>query len=103
MLKLELETVEEADKALERGLVLFSMHISLDQMERDEFVNILTCFKCYQMDDHTTKNCKETKTLCSECGGERTSGWSVEVKQKNVSTSRKRTGRLQWHTLSREN
>ena len=49
---------------------MFHMMITPDQMARDDFINILTCFKCYAMESHPTKNCQETKILCSECGQE---------------------------------
>ena len=70
VLKIEFGTVEAADKALEKGILMFHMMVAPDQMARDEFISILTCFKCYALEDHATKNCKETKTMCSECAQE---------------------------------
>ena len=49
---------------------MFHMLVTPDQMARDDFINILTCFKCYALESHPTKNCQETKILCSECGQE---------------------------------
>ena len=70
VMKLEFQTVEEAERALERGLLLFNMHVSSEQISRDEFVNVLTCFRCCWYDDHPTKSCTETKIICSECSEE---------------------------------
>ena len=62
--------MEAADIALEKGILMFYMMIKPDQMTRDEFFNILTCFKCYPMEDRPTKNCQERRILCSECAQE---------------------------------
>ena len=44
------------------------MNITPDQIEREEFTNVPTCFKCYKLNDHPTKDCCEvTTTRCSEC------------------------------------
>ena len=66
-LKVEFGSVEAADMALERGILMFHMMVTPEQMTRDEFINILTCFRCYAMESHPTKNCTETKVICSEC------------------------------------
>ena len=70
VLKLEFQTVEEAERVLERGLLLFNMQVSSEQISRDEFVNVLTCFKCYRYEDPPTKSCTETRIICSECSEE---------------------------------
>ena len=70
VLKIEFPTIEAANMALEKGVLLFHMHVTPEQISRDEFISILTCFKCYKMEDHPTKNCRETKDLCSECAEE---------------------------------
>ena len=44
VLKFEFQNVEAVNRALENGLLMFHMFVSPDQITRDEFVNILTCF-----------------------------------------------------------
>ena len=70
VLKIEFSTVEAADKALEKGILMFHMMVTPEQMARDEFINILTCFKYYALENHPTKSCTETRTLCPECAQE---------------------------------
>ena len=57
-----------AQKAQEQGLVCFNMRISPEQIQRETFVNIMICFKCYEMETHVTSNClKKDHKICSEC------------------------------------
>ena len=111
ILKLEFGTMEEANRALEGGILMFCMMVAPDQMTRDEFINILTCFKCYRMEDHPTKECKETVVKCSECsesghrlsectnpvkrclncqGGHRTLAMACPVKKDHINKKKKR-------------
>ena len=46
---------------------MFYMFVSPSQISADDFINILTCFKCYAFEDHPTKECQVTDTRCSEC------------------------------------
>ena len=55
VIKVEFGSMEEAEKALEQGLLLIYMHVAPDQMTRDEFVDLLTCFSCCKYEDHPTK------------------------------------------------
>ena len=38
-----------------------------EQIICDEFINVLTCFKCYKYDDQPTKYCEGITLKCSEC------------------------------------
>ena len=67
ILKVEFETIEAAEKAQSGGLNMFYMFVSPSQISADDFINILTCFKCYAFEDHPTKECQVTDTRCSEC------------------------------------
>ena len=67
VIKVEFGSVEAADKAVSEGLLLFHMHVAPDQISRDEFISLLTCFYCYKYEDHTTKNCVIQEIRCSEC------------------------------------
>ena len=70
VMKLEFQTVEEADRIFEKGPMLFHMYVTADQITREEFYNVQACFKCYKYESHTTRDCRETITRCSECAEE---------------------------------
>lgn len=61
-----------ASKATEHGLKLFSMKIPHYQIQQDKFYHIQTCFRCYMIESHTTKDCTKHKEykICSECAEE---------------------------------
>lgn len=56
-------------RALSQGIYLFGLSISPANMSQEEFINILTCFKCYKWNDHATSNCKKDASfvVCSLC------------------------------------
>ena len=55
------------EKALEKGLLCCNMSVTPDQINRENYIEIVTCFKCYKYNDHTTRECKKPTTLCSCC------------------------------------
>ena len=60
-----------ASKALEQGLVCFNVRISPAQIQKEVFTNLLICFKCYEMESHTTADCpNSSRVVCSECGSQ---------------------------------
>lgn len=69
IIKVTFNETQKAIKALDNGLKMFSMKIAKYDMKQASFTSILTCFKCYQMEDHTTAQCKVDKSykVCSEC------------------------------------
>lgn len=84
LLKIQFEEIKMAQKALE-GIKLFHLCISSQQIEAEKYINITTCFKCYALDAHLTKNCPKPKDykICSECS-------STEHIWKNCSTQTKK-------------
>lgn len=70
IMKVTFEETNRAKKAQEQGLKLFSMKIPNYDIRQDEYINILTCMRCYQMEDHSTAQCELDKSykMCSECG-----------------------------------
>lgn len=57
------------EKAKQQGILAYNLAISPDQIEQEEYIQITTCYKCYEMDDHLTHECPHSKlTTCSECG-----------------------------------
>lgn len=69
LIKLRLEETSMVERAQRQGILAFNMAISPSQIETEEYVNVLTCYKCYQLEDHVTKDCPHKDLIiCSECG-----------------------------------
>ena len=56
-LKITFETVHMADKSIDDGLFLFYLHVPSTNITRDSFIRLNTCFICYKVDNHPTKEC----------------------------------------------
>lgn len=71
VIKIRFTETNITDKVLDKGFLAFKMSVIPEHITREKFVSLLTCFTCYQMEDHATKDCplKDTK-LCSECAEE---------------------------------
>lgn len=68
LLKIRLIESTMVQKALQNGILAFNMAIAAHQIEEEEYVNIISCLKCYQLEDHQTWNCPYTNIIiCSEC------------------------------------
>lgn len=59
-----------AKKAQTNGLLLFSMSIPPNQIQEETYIHIITCMRCYALEDHHTSQCQKPKEykICSECG-----------------------------------
>lgn len=71
-LKVTFTQTQTAIKATNSGLVLFNVSITPAQVKQEEYIPIMTCTRCYQVEDHTTNNCPKDANfkICSECGEE---------------------------------
>lgn len=69
VMKVTFNETKKAKKALEIGMKMFSMKIPHYDIKQDIHHNILTCLRCYTLEDHTTAQCDLDKThkVCSEC------------------------------------
>lgn len=56
-----------ASKILETGLSIFNTRIPPYNCEMEEFTHLLICYRCYQIENHPTSECKSPTTVCSEC------------------------------------
>ena len=66
---MECGSVAEAERVLSEGLLCFYIRISPNQIQREDYTNLLMCFNCYY-ENHITSNCPHKKNInwCSECG-----------------------------------
>lgn len=71
VVKIRFTETAMADRAITHGFLGFNLSITPDQVKREKCVNLLTCFNCYEYENHTTNDCpnKEVKQ-CSECAEE---------------------------------
>lgn len=68
MLKLRFVDMKMVEKAKQHGLLAYNMAISTHQIEQEEYIHITTCYKCYELEDHETKDCPYNDLIiCSEC------------------------------------
>lgn len=57
-----------AQRATEDGILAFNTRIAGEQIEREPYINILMCFKCFALESHITKKCpSREEKICSEC------------------------------------
>jgi len=68
ILKIRFESTQMAKRALENGLLILFQFMPPRFVERDIFINLVPCYRCYKY-DHLVKDRKETDTYkaCSEC------------------------------------
>ena len=69
---LKIETIDSqmSDRVQSEGLQMFNTRINPFQIEQERPQEILICFKFYKMEEHSTRNCPSTRTVCSECAEE---------------------------------
>ena len=44
-------------KSCESGLIMFYLYIPPSEVERVEYVELLTCYRCYSVNEHFARNC----------------------------------------------
>lgn len=68
-IKVTFKQVAQAEKASETGLKLFYLSIPHHQIEQEQFTPIITCYRCYAVEDHVAKDCPKPKEykVCSLC------------------------------------
>ena len=69
LFKIEFVSVAMTDRALQEGLLCFFTRLAPSQMERETYISLQMCFKCYKYENHNTDKCPEGDIKwCSECG-----------------------------------
>jgi len=68
-LKLTFLTLEMASRVINKGLKMFHYSVPPSNVERDIFIKLDTCFKCYEVDSHLIAECPKAADykICSEC------------------------------------
>ena len=73
IIKITLETLEMVNKVLEHGLRLFYVSLPPHSIEVDCFIDLIMCFKCYEIDNHFTSSCPKDPDykICSICSSKK--------------------------------
>ena len=68
LMKLVCANVRTANEIVDKGLIIFNQRFAGKSLEKEIYINITPCLKCYKY-DHVTKKCKthEGYKICSEC------------------------------------
>ena len=68
-IKLVCSSNEVATKALDSGVRLFNLSIPSTNIVQEKFVNLMTCYKCYAVEEHQASSCNRSKEykVCSVC------------------------------------
>lgn len=71
-IKITFQQTTTTEKTVNSGLLMFSMFIPTTQIKQEEFINITTCLRCYELEKHYTNQCTKPKDykICSECRAE---------------------------------
>ena len=70
LMKIVCKSPSVADQIAENGITIFSQRFDGRSLEREVYINVTPCMRCYKY-DHFTKKCKapESYKICSECAG----------------------------------
>ena len=68
LMKIICKSPSVAEQMAENGITIFSQRFDRRSLEREVYINITPCMRCYKY-DHFTKKCKapESYKICSEC------------------------------------
>ena len=61
-IKLVLKTKRMADQTITSGLRLFYISHPPHKIEREHYIDVLMCYRCYKLDQHSTRECDKPQT-----------------------------------------
>lgn len=69
IIKIQWKQASEAQTAIERGILAYSMRIP-EYNIRADYISIITCLRCYAINSHLTSSCPMDRNykICTECG-----------------------------------
>ncbi len=82
--KITFETSDMAKKATESGLLMFCMSIPPSQVHQEEYIELITCNRCYAVEDHVTRLCNKSQgySVCSNCAREGHQHWECRTQER---------------------
>ena len=60
--KIEMQTTEQAQHALQNGLLCYNTKISPSQIEKEDYADLQICLTCYKYESHSTKKTAQHHT-----------------------------------------
>ena len=67
-LKIVTQNSQMADRICNEGLYLFFFHVPSHSINKDIYVKLINCYKCFAIDQHTTSACPNSSVkICSKC------------------------------------
>lgn len=68
-LKVVFSSTDMSKRCASGGILLFHLHVPSCDIFREQFHHILTCYRCYKFDHHSTFQCPNPKSyvICSIC------------------------------------
>ena len=67
IIKVVCEDTETTDAVIRDGLFAIHTKIAASQCKKEQFTDIITCFRCYKYEDNFSSDCKAIQIICSEC------------------------------------
>ena len=69
IIKLTFSNTEMAERCLKNGLKLFLLHISPSEIQREEFIDVKVCYRCFDLNSHLKSECPKPPDyiICSKC------------------------------------
>ncbi|KAK8372940.1 hypothetical protein O3P69_018653 [Scylla paramamosain] len=82
--KITFKTSDMAKKATETGLLMFCMSIPPSQVHQEEYIELITCNRCYAVEDHVTRLCNKPQgySMCSNCAKEGHQHWECRTQER---------------------
>ena len=67
--KLTFSNQHMAALVVQRGIKIFNLHIGCADMQREEFIDVQQCFRCFCLNEHKTEDCSKPPDylVCSKC------------------------------------
>ena len=60
-IKITFKQAQLAEKCTQTGFLAFSLSVPSYHIKQETFIPIKCCMKCYQLENHTTKECNKAK------------------------------------------
>ena len=67
VVKIQFKNSEQAKKVKENGLKLMGFHLNSFDMDYGEYIPILQCLRCYELETHASRQCRIAYDLCGDC------------------------------------
>ena len=69
LIKICPQNIQMANKALLNGICLYNISHPAHKIERETYIEVKICLRCYALDQHATSQCNKSQSfqICSQC------------------------------------